>query len=370
MGNTFTIHNDIEYVSARDAARVIGYASDYISRLCRQKKISGYLAGKSWYVDLASLKKYESDAKVAAEARRVELSRRARNANEAATFNERDVLSHPPSLHNAHVAQKFIAALDAHEARSKRRHSQQVSAKSSRPSLWHDARNRAVALALAFGLAYGFLIAAHPATAVYTYHEIIGSAIAQRNAAREEGVRTLAAFESAKATLGEIDLASSLTATATLAADFARDFSEFSLMNISRLTQNFTTTSIEIYAISNQAMQEMIHGAPLAASSENLVSSQMAASASTHIELVPDTSSSVHHIPLSTYQYEQAAAHQEILCVGTPGNETCITKTQLDAVLTALDEMQGQEVVPSLPGDSISFFDRDSNIPASTNITP
>jgi len=50
-----------EYISAVRAAEKIGYASDYISQLCRAKKIPGQLIGKSWYVDFASLVEYKKN---------------------------------------------------------------------------------------------------------------------------------------------------------------------------------------------------------------------------------------------------------------------------------------------------------------------
>jgi hypothetical protein len=39
-----------KYISARRAADLTGYASDYIGQLCRGKKISSSLVGRSWYV--------------------------------------------------------------------------------------------------------------------------------------------------------------------------------------------------------------------------------------------------------------------------------------------------------------------------------
>src|SRR3989338_8023675 len=53
--------DDKEYISAIRAAEKIGYASDYIGQLCRAKKISGRLIGKTWYVDFASLLDYKKN---------------------------------------------------------------------------------------------------------------------------------------------------------------------------------------------------------------------------------------------------------------------------------------------------------------------
>ncbi|MEK7642394.1 MAG: hypothetical protein AAB392_01225, partial [Patescibacteria group bacterium] len=42
--------NGKKYISARNAASLTGYASDYIGQLCRGKKISAKLVGRNWYV--------------------------------------------------------------------------------------------------------------------------------------------------------------------------------------------------------------------------------------------------------------------------------------------------------------------------------
>jgi hypothetical protein len=44
-----------EYIASRDAARDSGYSVDYISKLCRAKKINARLIGKIWFVEKDSL---------------------------------------------------------------------------------------------------------------------------------------------------------------------------------------------------------------------------------------------------------------------------------------------------------------------------
>jgi len=39
-----------KYISARRAADITGYDSDYVGQLCRAKKITANLVGRSWYV--------------------------------------------------------------------------------------------------------------------------------------------------------------------------------------------------------------------------------------------------------------------------------------------------------------------------------
>jgi hypothetical protein len=45
----------VEFISASQAAKKIGYASDYVGQLCRQEKIPCRLIGRTWYVDYSAL---------------------------------------------------------------------------------------------------------------------------------------------------------------------------------------------------------------------------------------------------------------------------------------------------------------------------
>lgn len=44
-----------KYVTSVKAAKIVGYSSDYISRLCRIGRLKGHLAGRVWFVEFASL---------------------------------------------------------------------------------------------------------------------------------------------------------------------------------------------------------------------------------------------------------------------------------------------------------------------------
>ncbi len=50
--------NGVRLLSARDIAREHGYVRDYISRLCRQGKVSGRQLGRLWYVDASSFDEF------------------------------------------------------------------------------------------------------------------------------------------------------------------------------------------------------------------------------------------------------------------------------------------------------------------------
>jgi hypothetical protein len=53
----------ITYVRSRDAARVVGFTPDYVSKMAREGRIDGYFIDKRWFVDLASLNKFIVDQK-------------------------------------------------------------------------------------------------------------------------------------------------------------------------------------------------------------------------------------------------------------------------------------------------------------------
>lgn len=49
-----------KYVSAGEAAKKLGYASDYVGQLCRSGKVPGELRGRTWYVDFPAILKHRS----------------------------------------------------------------------------------------------------------------------------------------------------------------------------------------------------------------------------------------------------------------------------------------------------------------------
>ena len=57
MSQTLQVNNT-EYVKASVAARAVGYTSDYVGRLAREKKIAATRVGRQWFIDLESLKKF------------------------------------------------------------------------------------------------------------------------------------------------------------------------------------------------------------------------------------------------------------------------------------------------------------------------
>ena len=58
MSSRQIIIESVAYVRSRDAAREVGLCRDYISALARSGLIAGHRVAGSWFVDLASLKKF------------------------------------------------------------------------------------------------------------------------------------------------------------------------------------------------------------------------------------------------------------------------------------------------------------------------
>lgn len=52
------------YTKAKKAARVVGYASDYVGQLCRNGSIDARMIGKTWYVEEQSLRSHKEASRV------------------------------------------------------------------------------------------------------------------------------------------------------------------------------------------------------------------------------------------------------------------------------------------------------------------
>jgi len=48
------------FISTKEASSLSGYASDYLSRLCRERKIKGTRIGRAWLIEKSSLEEFVS----------------------------------------------------------------------------------------------------------------------------------------------------------------------------------------------------------------------------------------------------------------------------------------------------------------------
>lgn len=76
--------NGTPFLSIREAAKRVGYSPDYVSRLARESKIVASQLGRQWYVDIDSLLKYHSHAKLVEELQKNSLRTQRKRELEAA----------------------------------------------------------------------------------------------------------------------------------------------------------------------------------------------------------------------------------------------------------------------------------------------
>lgn len=65
-----------EFLSSKDAGAILGYTHDYISRLCRQNKMSGIQKGREWYVTQEELDAFKGRHEIELEEKKKELSKK------------------------------------------------------------------------------------------------------------------------------------------------------------------------------------------------------------------------------------------------------------------------------------------------------
>lgn len=71
----------------KEAAQVVSYSRDYVTRLAREEKITAHLVGRQWFVDIDSLRHYAEVSAMEQELRKKQLSeerKRERQLREAA----------------------------------------------------------------------------------------------------------------------------------------------------------------------------------------------------------------------------------------------------------------------------------------------
>lgn len=84
MSSRRLLIDGVEFVRSRDAARIVHFAPDYVSRLARENLIAGRQVAGLWFVSLASLKDFTANQERQKEIWRQELSRQRREEQLAA----------------------------------------------------------------------------------------------------------------------------------------------------------------------------------------------------------------------------------------------------------------------------------------------
>ncbi|MBL8158400.1 hypothetical protein JNK62_02625 [bacterium] len=109
----------VHYLTAREAGDVLGYAPDYVSRLCREGKLRGRRSGKTWIVEADSLVPFIKAHEAKKEAWHQNLSRELKSVAEPVVVRDENFQPLSP----VHVAPRQLhilrASEKAHAAREK-----------------------------------------------------------------------------------------------------------------------------------------------------------------------------------------------------------------------------------------------------------
>lgn len=86
----------------KEAAQVVSYSRDYVTRLAREEKITAHLVGRQWFVDIDSLRHYAEASAMEQELRKKQLSeerKRERQLREAAEQRNTIILERVRPMH-------------------------------------------------------------------------------------------------------------------------------------------------------------------------------------------------------------------------------------------------------------------------------
>ncbi len=95
------------YLSSKQAAKVTGYAKDYIGQLCREGRVEAKLVGRSWYVYEPSLKEHRFNDE------RVKQKNRSRSVDAAANATKDEGVPSQAERQTAQVEVSDISNIEA-----------------------------------------------------------------------------------------------------------------------------------------------------------------------------------------------------------------------------------------------------------------
>ena len=95
----------------REAAGVVSYSRDYITRLAREKKITAAYVGRQWFVNLDSLQSYVESAALEQEVRKKQLSVERKRENELRSVTKQKHMLHMQRAKSLHGRAVAVASL-------------------------------------------------------------------------------------------------------------------------------------------------------------------------------------------------------------------------------------------------------------------
>lgn len=95
----------------KDAAKLVSYSRDYITRLAREKKITAAHVGRQWFVDLDSLKSYVETSTLENEIRKKQLSAERKHEGQIRKVVEQQRTLHLNKAKSVHTRAVVTASL-------------------------------------------------------------------------------------------------------------------------------------------------------------------------------------------------------------------------------------------------------------------
>lgn len=95
----------------KEAAELVSYSRDYITRLAREKKITAIYVGRQWFVDLKSLKAYVETSTLEQEIRKKQLSAERKHENQIREAAKEQHTLHLKKAESLHMRSMLVASL-------------------------------------------------------------------------------------------------------------------------------------------------------------------------------------------------------------------------------------------------------------------
>lgn len=95
----------------KDAAEVVSYSRDYVTRLAREEKIIASLVGRQWFVDVDSLKSYAESSAIEQQLRKKQLSEERKRERQIRDAVEKQNTLHLKKAEGIHLRATAVACL-------------------------------------------------------------------------------------------------------------------------------------------------------------------------------------------------------------------------------------------------------------------
>lgn len=101
--------NGVDFVSVKDAAKLVSYSRDYLSKLAREGKVNATQVGRQWFVEIDSVKKFIENKDLEQEVYRRRLSEERKQEIEAREKIDKIFTSHKIEVKKAPASSLFAS---------------------------------------------------------------------------------------------------------------------------------------------------------------------------------------------------------------------------------------------------------------------